>query len=128
MRTCKLFKIRPHTMKGTRARLSHKAFNVTMNSSLFLDRSEWGCSRVEMKDLLSSKYKVRTHTHSVYPWKLRWVTGRLCLFGDCPLVLRPIGPTTHWSYGPWFLRPIGPTAHWSYGPLVLQLIGNMARK
>ena len=20
--------------------------------------------------------------------------------GDCPLVLRPIGPTTHWSYGP----------------------------
>ena len=35
----------------------------------------------------------------------------------------PIGPTTHWSYGPLVLRPIGPTAHWSYDPLVLRPIG-----
>ena len=34
--------------------------------------------------------------------------------GDCPLVLRPIGPTTHWSYGPLVLRPIGNMARKSY--------------
>ena len=50
--------------------------------------------------------------------------------GDGPIVLRPIGPTTHWSYttahwsyNPLVLHPIGPTAHWSYSPLVLQPIG-----
>ena len=31
------------------------------------------------------------------------------LTGYSPLVLRPIGPTTHWSYDPLVLRPIGPT-------------------
>ena len=50
--------------------------------------------------------------------------------GDEPIVLRPIGPTTHWSYttahwsyNPLVLHPIGPTTHWSYNPLVLQPIG-----
>ena len=51
------------------------------------------------------------------------------------MVLRAIGPTGHWSYGPLVLRvigptchwsyvyTIGPTGHWSYGPLVLRVIG-----
>ena len=50
-----------------------------------------------------------------------------------PLVLHPIGPTTHWSYNPLVLhynplvlQPIGPTSHWSYNPLVLQPIGPTA--
>ena len=37
------------------------------------------------------------------------------VIGYSPLVLRPIGPTTHWSDDPLVLRPIGPTTHWSYG-------------
>ena len=39
--------------------------------------------------------------------------------GYCQLVLRPIGPTTHWSYGPLVLQPIGPRTHWSSNSLVL---------
>ena len=50
-----------------------------------------------------------------------WWELSLSLVGSMSIVLRPTGPTAHWSYGPLVLRPIGPTAHWSYSPLVLPL-------
>ena len=65
------------------------------------------------------KQMARFHTHRIH--------------GDEPIVLRPIGPTTHWSYttahwsyNPLVLQPIGPTAHWCYNPLVLHPIGATA--
>ena len=43
--------------------------------------------------------------------------------GDVSLVLLPIGPTSHWFYGPLVLRPIGCTSNWSYVPLILRPTG-----